>query len=267
MKKQFLTIGILLMLLVVGLSGCVGRLTDDFNGEYEADESTILRVSNINGPITINSWTGNTVTLDAVKSSYISKEELDNIDIEVNESGNVIDIETKNLLEGTTNVVTDMVIKVPNYVNIDTVSASNGDVHISGTKGNVSAHSSNGDVSVENVDGYISATNSNGFIEIKETTGIKNLHSSNGDIYAEFFDFKENISISTSNGDIILYVNPSLNANIEMTTSNGRISTNDLSLDLTISEEDNMVGTLGEGGYKIDIHNSNGDIKLYKLEV
>jgi DUF4097 and DUF4098 domain-containing protein YvlB len=93
------------------------------------------------------------------------------------------------------------------------------------------------------------------------------LKSSNLGIYAEVYDFKENISISTSNGKITIYLNPSLNADIEMTTSNGRISISDLSLDLTISEEKHKSGKLGDGGNNIVITTSNGDINLYKLNI
>lgn len=267
MKKQLLAIGIFLFLILVGLSGCIDRETKEFSGEYNTDESTILKVANINGKIKISSWNYDTVSLDAVSSSNLNIDDLENIEIVVNESSNVIDIETKYLVEGIVNIVTDMTIKVPNFITIDTVSTSNGEIRLSGIKGNVSAKSSNGQIIIEDVDGYVQADTSNKGIEIKKTTGIKNLHSSNGKIYAEIFDFKENISIDTSNKDVILHINPSLNADLEISTSNGEINMRDILVDLTISEDKFKVGTLGEGGNKIYIHTSNGDIYLYELDI
>ena len=266
MKKQLSAIG-LILLITIGLSGCLGQATKEFNKEYESDENTILQITNINGPIKITKWNRNTVVVDATMRSNIGESELDNIEIEVTENNNLIDIVTNYLGSGSVQVSTDMNINAPTYVTIDSVTTTNGEVRISGIKGNITAHSSNGAVIIQNVNGYVDASTSNGRVEIKDTTGIVNVHSSNGDIYAEVFDFKENITISTSNGRISVYINPAINADIEMTTSNGRVSISGLSLNLTITEEKHKEGKLGTGGNSITITTSNGDINLYKLEV
>lgn len=265
MKKQLSVLGLILILGIMTLSGCIGQATKDFNKEYDADENTILQVTNINGPITITQWTGDTVSVDATMRSNIGESELDNIEIEVTESNNLIDIETKYLGSGSVQVSTDMNIKVPNYVTIDTVTSSNGEVRISGTKGNTTAHSSNGAVIIQDVDGYVDASTSNGRVEIKDTTGIANVHSSNGEINVEVLDFINNSTISTSNGGISVYINPSLNADIEMTTSNGKISLSGITLNISTLEDKYVVGKLGDGGNNIDISTSNGNIHLYKL--
>jgi DUF4097 and DUF4098 domain-containing protein YvlB len=267
MKKKFMIVLIILLLVSVGFTGCIGQASKDFNEEYETNENTVLKVANINGKVEIIRWDGNTVTLDAKISSYKGNDELEKIEINVIESDNVIDIETKYLGTGSVEVSTDMIIKVPTLVKVEMVTTSNGDVRISGIKGNTTVHSSNGAITITDVDGYVTAGSSNGDIEIIDTTGIADLDTSNGDIYAEIFSFKENITIDTSNGGISVYINPSLNADIEMKTSNGDISISDVLLDLTISEEDYKVGRLGEGGNKLDINTSNGNINLYKLNI
>lgn len=267
MKKQLVIIGITVTLLAVGLSGCLGLVSKEFTANYEANENTVLKVTNINGNIEIISWDGNTVTLDAKTKSYKGNDELDKIKIDVVESDNVIDIETTFLGPGNVEASTDMTIKVPTFITVDNVTTSNGKVQISNIKGNISVHSSNGEIKIVDVDGYVKARSSNGNLEIKGTTGIYDLETSNGEIYVEIFDFKDNIKIESSNGRIRVYINPLLNANIEMSTSNGQISINGLSLDLTISEETYKSGKLGEGDNRISISTSNSDINLYKLEV
>jgi len=268
MKKQYMIVGVIVIFLISGLSGCIGpQTTDYFNEEYEANENTVLKANTINGQIEINVWDGDTISFNAVKKSAFGQEELDNIEINVIESENNIEIETKYIGKKTTIPSVDMNIKVPKYVTVDSATTSNGAVQISGTKGDVNVASSNGAIIIENVGGYVSATTSNGRIEIKGTTGVKNLKSSNLGIDAEIYDFQENISISTSNGNIAVYINSSLNADIDMTTSNGHISIVGLSLDLTISEEKQKSGKLGDGGNMISIHTSNGNINVYKLSI
>jgi DUF4097 and DUF4098 domain-containing protein YvlB len=93
------------------------------------------------------------------------------------------------------------------------------------------------------------------------------LKSSNLGINAEVYDFRDNVSISSSNGGITVYINTSLNVNIEMTTSNGQISIKDVTLNNQVSEDKHIEGLLGEGGKLLDIQTSNGNINLYKLEI
>jgi len=267
MKKQLLIVGIIFLLLLAGLTGCIGLVSKEFNAEYIANENTVLKVTNINGEIKINSWNSNNVSLHAVTKSYQGNDELEKISIDVVEINNVIDIETKFLGTGSVEASTDITIKVPTFITIDTVTTSNGEVQISGTKGNITAHSSNGAMIIEDIEGYVKVTSSNGKIEVKETTGIDDLHTSNGEIHAEIFDFKDDVNITSSNGRITVYINPSLNAELEMKTSNGEISVSGVTLTITLSEEKHMKGTLGEGGNKIFIQTSNGDIQLYKLEI
>ena len=268
MKKQYVVIGVIIVILVGWLSGCFGpQTTDYFNGEYEAHENTILKVTTLNGQIEINAWDGDKVSFNAIKKSTFGQEELDKVEINVIESENQIEIEAKYIGQRTTTPSVDMNIKVPQNVTVDSVTTSNGAIQISGTKGDIIATSSNGAIFIENVDGYVSATTSNGRIEIKGTTGIKDLKSSNLGIYAEVYDFQENNTISTSNGEITVYINPSLHADIDMTTSNGHISVTGVTLNFTISEEKHKAGVLGDGGNTLDIHTSNGNINLRRLEI
>jgi len=268
MKKQYMIVGILVVFLVGGLSGCVGpQTTEYFNAEYEANENTVLKVTTLNGQIEISAWDGDNASFNAVKKSSFGQEELDKVEINVIESENKIEIEAKYMGQRTTTPSVDMNIKVPRNVTVESATTSNGAVQISGTKGDIIATSSNGAIIIEDVDGYVSATTSNGRIEVTGTTGIKDLTSSNLGIYAEVYDFQENIRISTSNGGITVYINSSLNADISMTTSNGQITISGISLNFTIEEEKHKAGELGDGGNTLDMHTSNGNINLYKLEI
>ena len=268
MKKRIIIVGIIQIIVISGISGCFGpQVTDYFNGEYDVTEDTILKITTFNGQIEVNIWDGEKISFNAIKKSRFGQDELDKAEISVLESENLIEIEAKYVGQRSSTPSVDMNIKVPQNITIEYVKTSNGAILISGVKGNISATTSNGDIDIEDIEGYISATTSNGRIEIKDTTGIKDLKSSNGRIYAEVFDFKDDISISTSNGGIDVYINSLLNADIEMTTSNGQISIIGITLNITNSEDKHIVGKLGDGGNKIEIHTSNGNIYLRKLEL
>ena len=64
-----------------------------------------------------------------------------------------------------------------------------------------------------------------------------------------------------------MYINPSLNADIEMETSNGQIIISGITLNLKTDGEKHKEATLGDGGNKISIQTSNGNIRLYELDV
>lgn len=264
-EKIFLT-GIITLFFITGLSGCVGpQETEYFNGSYVVDDQTILTVSNINGQVEITGWDGDNVTINAVKKSTFGKEELDKIQINVTKNGNYLNVKTKYSGLSTIQGSVDMNIKVPRTIHIESVTSSNGQIQIQQAKGNISAESSNGGIFIDTVEGYVSAQTSNGQIQVIGTTGIGNLRTSNGPIIAEVDDYLQDITIETSNGAVMISLNPSLNASIEMTTSNSQITIEGISLDIELSETTHVIGSLGTNGHEIDIRTSNGKIQLLKL--
>jgi DUF4097 and DUF4098 domain-containing protein YvlB len=63
-----------------------------------------------------------------------------------------------------------------------------------------------------------------------------------------------------------VYIAISLNATIDLQTSNGKASVSGVTLDKTTDEEKHITGTLNGGGFSINIHTSNGNVDLKKLE-
>jgi len=266
MEKKVIICGIIILFFVVRLSGCFGpQVTDYFNESYAVSEQTILTVTNINGQVEITSWDGNNVTINAVKKSSFGQEELDKIDINVTYLGIYLNIQTKYPDLSTIRGSVDMNIKVPRSVHIESVTTSNGAIQITDTNGNISTSSSNGAIIINTVNGYVSAETSNGRIDIKGTTGLRNIQTSNGAITVEVAHLKDNINIDTSNGPITVYINPLLNATIDMTTSNGQITFEGIPLNVQLLEQSHVIGSLGSDGRKIEIRTSNGKIQLLKL--
>ncbi len=266
MKKNCIIYVTITLLLLACFSGCIGpQATEYFNGSYIVDDQTIVTVANINGNVEIAGWNQNNISINAVKKSSFGKEELDKIQINVSLDGNYLHIQTKYLGLSSIQGSVDMNIKVPRNVHIESVTSSNGPIQIIQTKGNTTIESSNGGIFIDTVEGYVSAETSNGQIQVKGTTGIGDLQTSNGPIIAEVADFKQDIDIETSNGAITISLNPSLNASIEMMTSNSQITMEGITLNIELLETNHVIGSLGTNGHQIDIRTSNGKIKLLKL--
>lgn len=265
-RSYHLAILVVMVFLLTTFSGCTGEgpeVTEEFNEEYEVVEGTVLSLKTFNGEINIEGGNSNKVVLSAIKRTRFGENEFENVEIEVTQEDGVLNIETKHLRDWVSRVSVDLSVKVPNNVIIDSVDTSNGDIDITGIKGDVGVRSSNGEINISDVDGFVKASTDNGRIYIEETKGISDLDSSNGDIIANISDFKDNSKVSSSNGEITLYLNPSLNAEIYMRTSNGKISTGDVLLTITEYDKSSIRGVIGIGGDQITVETSNGNINLY----
>lgn len=266
MKQPLILAGILAMLLISGLNGCIGPLaTETTTKAYAANEATIVTVSNFNGKVDITGWSGATVMVTAEKRSSVGQSDLKNINISVTDVGSHLSFKTIYTGASTSQPSIDLTLKVPYNVTVDSVATSNGAIHISGAKGDTVLSTSNGAIFVSHVAGFVSAATSNGYIQINGTTGINGAHTSNAAISAEVRDIDGNISIETSNAVITVYINPSLNATVEMETSNAKVTVGGISLNVSLLEETHVIGTLGTDGHKIDIRTSNANVYLYKL--
>jgi len=263
-----------LLVLVVSLSGCIFRFDENIyeytDAEYEADENTVLEVSNINGLVNVTGWDGDTVYLKIVKSvkERYGEDEFEKVEVNVNEIGNKLCIETV-YLENNAHVAVFMDIKVPMYVTVESVQTINGGVYLTNLKGDVQIDVTNGYITVCGVDGYVAAKTANGPITIRDTTGVSDIVTLNGVIDVEVYDFKEDIEISTINGVMDIFINPELDANLEIESKSiaGIFSLNDMTplLDVTRFDSRHIEATLNEGGNKIYMTITSGFIDLHRL--
>ena len=296
MRKQNKIITMMLMstfiLITVSFSGCTIRFRDDIyeytEYEYEANEKMVLSASTINGGISISSHDTDTISLQIIKktSEQWGESEFEKVDVEIQESGDDFIIETKHVVQSA-HVSVSFIIKVPDYIKIDTVDAVNGfivvsniqgdSIQLSCSNGGITASDITGDIIASTDNGPIKATHINGFIEahagnagmtIKDVKGVANLSSSNGPINAEISDFNDDISITTSNAEIIIHFDTELNANIEAKTKfQGNIYWRDIADYLFLQQEEDLYirGILGDGGDDIFIETSYASIIFNKL--
>jgi len=253
MRKELVSIA-LIILIIVGFSGCINNeepgpeVRSYFEEEYTASEDTVLSVTTVNGGISITSWDGDNIFLNATKKSRNGEDDLDKAEIVVTEDGNQINIEVQHDQPINSRAV-DLDIKIPYNVSVETVI------------------STNGGIVVENVEGYVKATTTNGGIVIKNTTGIDNLISTNGGINAEILDIQKDVNIQSTNGGINLNIRTTLNSSIQISTTNGGITVGGDFISVSESSYKSFKGTIGGGGNTINILTTNGGITINELEV
>lgn len=277
-----LVLGVLVALTV--FSGCTGvpglEETEEFNQTVTVEPGSGVTVINRNGGVRVSAWDEEHVAITAVKRTTYGRAELEKVRIEVAE-GDPLRIETVHTGINP-RVGVDYTIHLPPTVVLQQVESSNGRIDLSGVRvngtelrtsngpilvdgapgGDLAAASSNGRVEMRGVEGYVTATTSNGAVTVEDCGGVLELRTSNGAISAGIPAVRGDVTISSSNGAITLRLAESLDAGVVATTSNGRITVNDLALQLDESSGTRISGTLGDGGPMITITTSNGNIDL-----
>jgi hypothetical protein len=270
-RGHVLIIGACVILLTVTISGCIqtseskGWAKETFYGDYATDDNTVLIVENVNGDIDITGWSGDRITLDAeekVEDKY--EEQLDDVEINVTLDSNKVIIKAIYTTEKRDVEVT-MTIKVPHAVTLESVKNTNGEIKIFDVKGDCVVTNTNGLINIDDVDGYINAKMTNGDIEIKDTMGIQNVENINGNIKTEIFNLRANVDIINTNGDVAVYILPTMNANLTLKTENGRVEVHSLTLEYSVDDSKLKTGELGLGTYMVNLITTNGNVDLFKL--
>ena len=290
LKKPSVLIVCLVIALVLS-SGCIlpgfngtgtgDQTTREFHETYTLDAGARVSVDNINGGVSVETWDKDYADVYALLSTSIGESELDKVEIQVSNNG---EFTVTTVHDGiNVQVSVSYTIMVPEGVTIDEIGSSNGGVELDGTtgdtqiwtsnggvdindlEGDVTVQTSNGDVSVKYLDGLLDVTTSNGNIYVEGVTGIVGLSTSNGVIDAEVSSITDDLEIATSNGRVRIYLAPDLDANVDIHTSNGGITLHDAIITTSQVSSTRVTGTLGSGGYNLEISTSNGNIEVYEL--
>ena len=239
------TFATLLALLVA--APAVASVTQEFHRTVALSADGRVSLKNINGDVQITGWSKNEVQIDAIKTAP-DQQRLDNMRIEVNNSPNSVEIQTK-YPEGHTNNNPGSVrytLYVPQNARIDKIELVNGSLDVGKISGEIDANLVNGKLRASDLAGTAHLATVNGSVEAN---------------YATLNNVKE-IKLSSVNGTVNLLLPPSPNADVSASAVNGSISTD---FPLTVKGRfvgKSMSGTLGSGGVQIELHNVNGSIHI-----
>ena len=130
----------------------------------------------------------------------------------------------------------------------------------------VGAWTVNGQVSVEGVSSEVRAATVNGGVDATSTGGPVQASTVNGSVRVSMgrLDGDQDLSFSTVNGSVIAEFTGDIDADIELTTVNGRFQTD---WPVTLSgriDPRHLRATIGKGGRRIRLSTVNGNVELRK---
>lgn len=255
---------LLMAALVLGATPALAQRQTDrsFTWESRIPEGRWLVLHNVNGAITVEGTTGDTVEVRATKSWR--RGDPDDVRITVAAFGEAKDnvvicalwnenatCDEKGYHSGrgsrrNNDVSVEFTVRLPRGVRIEAATV-NGEVRVEGATSEVEARTVNGDASAVSSGGPVRASTVNGDIDVR----MRELGT--GDL-----------DYSTVNGSVTLDLPDQLDAEIDFGTVNGSLRSD---YPLTVTGKLNprrMRATIGSGGRRLKVHTVNGSIALRK---
>ncbi|HTR81545.1 MAG TPA: DUF4097 family beta strand repeat-containing protein [Bacteroidota bacterium] len=156
-----------------------------------------------------------------------------------------------------------------------TVSSVDGTVNINSSGGNLEAQNIKGMLKGETSGGNIRASEIAGDVDLETSGGEVDISSSGGSVHAEtsgggvmlkLSGENKGVDVHSSGGDIDIFVNDSITANLEASTSGGKVR---CELPITVRgdmSDDELRGKINGGGNMIRAETSGGDVRIKTLK-
>ena len=143
-----------------------------------------------------------------------------------------------------------------------TLNTSGGNITMRTIKGAVKGETSGGNIRAEHVDGDVNVQTSGGDVELSSIDGSVHAETSGGGITLRLSGENKGIDVHSSGGDINIYVSESVAANLEASTSGGKVR---CELPITVKgdmSDEELRGKINGGGNVIRAETSGGDVKI-----
>ncbi len=147
-----------------------------------------------------------------------------------------------------------------------TLNTSGGNIEAKEVKGSLKGETSGGNVRADNVLGDVNVQTSGGEISLTSIDGSVHAETSGGGIMLKLNGENKGIDVHSSGGDINIFVNESIAANLEASTSGGRVR---CELPITVKgdmSDEELRGKINGGGNVIRAETSGGDVRIKNLK-
>lgn len=237
---------IVLMLALAGVgAGCCSFAANTVpvvhDQTYPAAGLSEIGIDNDNGRVTVTGWDQDQVRVRALNGRGVDR-------VSVETSGDRMTVTT-----------------VPSATAGVVGTSAEYEVTVPASLRGIEIATANGQIQVVDCNGTVDAGTSNGGIGLAGTRAVKRLETSNGAINAEIRALDGDARVTTSNGAVRLALAPTLNAEIEARTSNGPVTVSGLALNASETGQNELRGTLGTGGPRLEVATSNGAITISAL--
>ena len=232
-----------------------------FSSSHQIAAGGTMRVQNLNGSIDVDASDNGTTTVTAVKKWRRGDPALVRIVVEPGSDGVTVCALWSDERNCSDHGSRDYRGNRHNDVSVRFT------VHVAkGVK--VDLNTVNGSVDVRGATAAVDAETVNGRIEVATQGGPVNVRTVNGNVRAtieHLINSAEPLELSTVNGSVQLDAPGDLNAVVDAETTNGGIESD---FPLTINKGligRHIHGTIGQGGRQVELHTTNGSVRLKKL--
>jgi len=139
---------------------------------------------------------------------------------------------------------------------------SGGDIKLFGNTGNANTSTSGGDIIFKNHKGNTKASTSGGDVSVADFYGDLDVATSGGDVKLDYWGDNLGIDLSTSGGDITVYLPADFSAKANLKTSGGSISCELTTNNVVKISSSRFEADLNKGGKNFTCHTSGGDIEV-----
>jgi hypothetical protein len=226
-------------------------------------QSGTLKVSLLDGSITVKGYKGTEVQVDATSRSKGNKGQTKNGLKRISDGAMAFVVEENNnnvsIRKTSWNGAVDFEIRVPENFSLKLAAVNNGNIY------------------VEKVNGEMEISNTNGGIEVQDVSGSVVADALNADINVSFLNISENtpMAFSSLNGNIDITFPKNLKASIKAKTDNGDVYT-DFEIEMTkattkkesgngvykITRNKWVIGDINGGGAEMTFKTLNGDVMI-----
>jgi hypothetical protein len=253
------------LLIAIAAAAPLAAQTDDgttFRWNGPVPRARFIRLHNMNGDIRVERASGSQVEVVATRRVERGDPKTVKFDVRMRSDGDVVICALWGDEQECTDDGTRGNYRSGNWGRGDNISVSMRVRVPDGVK--AFARSTNGGVDVQGVTAEVDAASTNGDVNVRTSGGPVNARTTNGSVTASLgqLDGSAPMRFTTTNGSVTVYAPPAIDADLEMSTTNGVLITD---YPLTVSGQiarNSVRGTLGQGGRSIVVRSTNGNVAL-----
>ncbi len=281
-KRLSVFLGLLLVTVSLLAAGAAGAetLTEKLDRTLPLQAGSQVRLSNVNGSVTLEAWDRNEVRIEAEKKvkagdADVARKYMAQLKIDITQGPDGLRIDTKHprresglfdwMFGKDVNANVTYRLHVPRRAALS-IASVNGGVSVTGTRGKANLETVNGGITVKDVQGAMTLETVNGSIDVLRSAGALKAGSVNGAIEAQLSGLPDGseIRLTSTNGGILLRLPQDARLSIDAGTTNGRVNS-DLSIEGGQPGKRSLKGDLNGGGGKLYARTTNGSIDINGL--
>lgn len=280
MVKTCKRLSVFLGLLIAAGAAGAETLTEKLDRTVPLQAGSQVRLSNVNGGVTLEAWDRNEVRIQAEKKvkagdADVARKYMAQLKIDITQGADGLRIDTRYprrengffdwMFGKDVNANVTYRLQVPRRAALQIVNV-NGGVSVTGTRGKALLETTNGGITVKDVQGSMVLETVNGGIDVLRSAGALKAGSVNGGIDAELSDLPDGseIRLTSTNGGINLRLPRDARLSIDAGTTNGRVRS-DLPVDGGQPGKRSLKGDLNGGGGRLYVRTTNGGIDINGL--